>query len=110
MFDRCGRAQGDEPIIRPGHVNIIQLFRIQPIDPFNLRNHLVTQAVHVEPIDKIAADAGGEIGTNLLHVESHRRHFVMIENDLRLGLIDFGIDVAKLKNVCLHRFQKDLLG
>ena len=34
----------------------------------------------------------------------------MIENDLGLRLIDFGIDVTKLKHVGLHRFQENLLG
>ena len=34
----------------------------------------------------------------------------MIENDLRLWLIDLGIDVAKLEHVCLHRFQEDSPG
>ena len=91
----------------PGNVNVIQLFRIQPIHPFDLRNDLVAQAFHVEPVDVIAADAGGEIGADLLHVESHRRDLVVIENDLRLRLVDLGVDVAKLKHVRLHRFLEN---
>ena len=50
-----------------------------------------------------------KIGPDLLHVEAHGRNLVVIENDLRLRLIDLGIDVAKLKDMRLHRFQKNLL-
>src|SRR5213076_874292 len=34
----------------------------------------------------------------------------MVENDLRLLLIDLGIDVAKLEHVCLHRLEEDSPG
>src|SRR5213078_2837323 len=33
----------------------------------------------------------------------------MIENNRRLGLVDFRIDVAELENVRLHRFGENLL-
>src|SRR5207249_11899989 len=67
-------------------------------------------AVHVEPIHKITANAGRKIGSDLLHIEAHRRNLVMIENNLRLGLIYVGIDVAKLKDMCLHCCEENLLG
>ncbi len=50
-----------------------------------------------------------EIGADLLHVEAHRRDLVVIEHDLRLRLIDLGVDVAELKNVRLHRLLKYVL-
>ena len=57
-------------------------------------------------VDEISADAGGKIGADLLHVETHGRNLVVIENDLRLRLIDLGIDVAELEHVRLHRFAE----
>src|SRR4029077_4832839 len=64
----------------------------------------------VKPIYVVAADAGREISAHPLHVETHCRNFVMIENNFRLRLIDFRVDVAKLENMGLHRFLKDLAG
>ena len=110
MLDACNRAEWDELLVRAGDVNAVQLFGVQPIHPFDLRDDFVTQAFHVEAIHKITADAGGKVGADLLHIETHRRNFVVIENDLRLRLIDLSVDVTKLKNVGLHRFQENLLG
>ena len=45
----------------------------------------------------------------LLHIESHGRDLVVIENDLRLRLVDFRVDVAELKHVRLHRFLENVL-
>src|SRR5438477_1613257 len=110
VLDRCNGAEWHELIVRAGDVNILQLFGIEPVHPFDLRDYLVTQAVHVEPIHKITADAGRKIRPDLLHIEPHGRNLVMIENDLRLWLIDLGVDVAKLEHVCLHRFEEDSPG
>ena len=101
VLDRGDRAQRNQLIVRPGHVNVLQLFGIEPIHSFDLRDHFVAQAVHVEPVDVIAADAGGEIGADLLHVEPHGRNLVMIENDLGLRLVDLGVDIAELEHVRL---------
>ena len=103
MFDRGDSAEWNELIVRPRDIDILQLFRIQPIHPLNLRDDLVTQPLHVEPVNKITADTGGEVCADLLHVQAHCRNFVMIENDLRLRLIDLGIEVAKIEDMCLHR-------
>ncbi len=104
MPDRSNRAERYQLIIRARDVNVLYLFRIQPIHPFDLRDYFVTQAFHVEPIHKIAANARGKVGADFLHIESHGRDLVVIENDLRLRLVDFGIDVAKLEHMRLHRF------
>ena len=42
VLDRRDRAQRDELVVRTGDVNVLQLFRIQPIDAFDLRDHFVT--------------------------------------------------------------------
>ena len=75
-----------------------------------MRDYFVTQAFHVEPIHKITANARGKVGADFLHIESHGRDLVVIENDLRLWLVDFGIDVAKLEHMRLHRLQENLFG
>src|SRR6516162_8959046 len=103
-------AQRNQLVIGTRHVNVIQLLRVQAVYAFNLWNDFIAQSFHVEPVNVIAADAGREIGANLLHVESHRGNFVMIENDLRLGLVDLGVDVAELKHVRLHCLLENLLG
>src|SRR6185295_4717916 len=59
---------------------------------------------------EVAADAGGEIGADLLHVQSHGCDLVVIENDLGLRLIDLGVDVAELEDVRRHRFLENLFG
>ena len=109
VFDRRHRAQRNQLIVRTGDVNVFQLLRIQTIDAFDLRNHLVAAAGDVEPVDEVAADAGGEVGADLLHVQTHRRDFVVIENDLRLRLIDLGVDVRESEHARLHRFRLNLL-
>jgi hypothetical protein len=109
VFDGSDRAQRDELVIRSANVNIFQLLRIQSIDAFDLRNHFVTAPFDVEPIDIIAANTSRDIGAYLLHVETERGDFIVIENDCRLGLIDLRINVAELENVGFHRFLEDLL-
>ena len=109
MLDVRDRAQRDQLVVRPGDVNFVQLLGIQPVDALDLRDDFVAEAFHVEPVDVISADAGREIGADLLHIEAHGRDLVVIENDLRLRLVDFRVDVAELKHVRLHRFLENLL-
>ena len=56
-------------------------------------------------VHEIAADAGGQIGADLLHIEAHRRDLVVIEHDLGLRLVDLGVDVAELKHCACHRLS-----
>src|SRR5204863_7831103 len=69
----------------------------------------VTAACDVESVDIIPANGCREIGANLLHIQPECSHLVVIEIDLGLRLVDFGIDVAKPKHVRLHRFAEYLL-
>src|SRR5439155_7049392 len=105
----CHRAQRHKLIVRTGNVNVFELFRIQTIDTFNLRNDLVTTAGNIEAINKNAADRGRHVSTNLLHIETKGSNFVVIENNLGLRLIDFSVDICKPKNASLHRLHLKLL-
>ena len=75
-----------------------------------MRNDFVTTALDVETINEITADAGGKIGPDLLHIQTERSDFVMVERDLSLGLIDFRIDVRESKHAGLHCFALNLFG
>ena len=81
---------------------------IQALCPLDLRDHFVASSGDIEAIDEVTSDARGKIGPHLLHVEAHCRHFVVIENDLRLGLVDSGIDINEVKHSGLHRLELNL--
>ena len=97
MLDRRHSAQWDEFIVRAANIDVFQLLRVQTIDALDLGNDLVTASGNVETIDIISADGRGEIGSHLLHVQAERSHFVVIENNLRLRLIDLCVDVRESK-------------
>src|SRR5262249_42301989 len=109
MLDMRDRVQRDQLVVRPGDVDLLQLFRVQPVHALNLWDDLVAEAFHVEPVNVISADAGRKIGADLLHIESHGRDLVMVENDPRLRLVDFRVDVTELKYVRLHRLEENVL-
>ena len=110
MPNRGHRTQRHELIVGPRDIDVFQLLRVQAINALDLRDDLVTPAGDVEAIDVIATDARGHVGADLLHVEPKRRHFLVIENDLGLRLVDFRVDVRKSENSGLHRFLLNLLG
>src|SRR5262249_39122122 len=62
-----------------------------------------------ESVDIISSDGGTEIGADLLHIQPECSHLVVIEINLGLRLVDFGVDVAKPKYVRLHCFGEYLL-
>ena len=111
MLDFRHRAQRHQLSIRPAHVNVFQLLRIQPLGPLDLGNDLVTPAGNVEAIDEVAADARRKIGAHQLHIETHRGHLVVVENNFGLRLIDLGVDQRwEIKHPALGRLLLNLLG
>src|SRR5262249_5547988 len=109
MLDMRDRVQRDQLVVRAADIDLVQLFRVQPVHALDLWDDLITEASHGEPVNVISADAGRKIGTDLLHIESHRRNLVMIDNDPRLRLIDFRVDVTELEYVRLHRLEENVL-
>ena len=103
------RVERNEFLVRTRDVDTLELFGIKAIDPLDLRNDLVAAAGDVEPVNVIAADRCGQISTDLRHVEPHRRDLVMIENNLRLRLIDLRVDVRKAEHAGLHGFHLQIL-
>ena len=104
MSKRGNGAQRHELIVWTSDVNIFQLFRIEPLGPFDLWNDFVTSSFDVEAIDEVAANAGRKIGAHLLHVHAHGRNLVVIENNFGLRLVDLGVDLGREEeHSALHR-------
>ena len=57
-----------------------------------MRDDLVAAAVDIEAVHEISAEHGGEILADLAQVEPERGDLITVQNDLGLGLVDFGID------------------
>ncbi len=58
---------------RAGDIDILQLIRVEPVNPLDLGDNLVAAAGNVEAVDVIAAQHGTEIAPDLLQVEVRDR-------------------------------------
>ena len=110
VLNRRDRAKRHQLVVRPGHVHVFELARIQSVYALNLRDDLVTTTGNIEPVHEIAADHGGKIGPDLFHIEAKSRDLVVIDQDLRFGLVDLGIDGRReSENASLHSAHFQLL-
>src|SRR5690606_36924934 len=93
-----------------GDVNFLQLVGIEPLGALDLRDDLVAAALDAEAVDEIAADGRGQIRADLLQVEAHAGDLVAVEHDLRLRLVDLGVDIEKHELAAGHGAALQLAG
>ena len=104
-------AERHQLVVGTGDVDVLELVRVQPVDPLDLRDHLVTAAGDVEAVDEITAHHRSDVGTDLLQIEAQVGHLVAVDNDLGLRLIDLDVDDRrKGKHAALHGLELNLLG
>ena len=104
------RAQRHQLPVRAGDVDVLQLLGVEPVDPLNLRDHLVAAAGDIEPVDKVAAQHGADIGAHLLQVEPQVGDLVAIDDEFGLRLVDLDVDERReSEHAALHGLELELL-
>src|SRR5205814_667304 len=85
-------AERDGLAVRAGDVDVLQLLRIEALDAQELRDDLVAAARDAEAVDEVPAHRCAQILADALEVETQLRDLLAVELDLRLRLIDLGVD------------------
>ena len=104
-------GERDQFSVRAGDIDVLQLVRVEAVDPLDLRNDLVAAPGDVEAVDEIAADHGRQVCADLLQVEPEVGDLVAVDDELGLGLVDLDVDQRrKGEHAALHRLQLQSAG
>jgi hypothetical protein len=91
-----------------GDVEILELFRVQALGSFDLRDDLVAAALDAEAVHVIAAEHGAEIGADLLSSARARRPYPD-RNDLGLRHVVFQIRIREDEVAARERLADERL-
>src|SRR3990172_1160703 len=104
-------AQGDQPAVRTGNVDLLELAGVETVHPLDLRNDLVAAARDVEAVDEVAADQPAQVAADLLQAEPQGGHLVPVDDEFGLGLVDLDVDQRREgEHPALHRLHLQVLG
>src|ERR1041385_2638719 len=90
-LERSEGGKRHKAAVGSGDMNALELIRGEAFASFDLRDHFVASPLDAESIHEIPAQKSGEVAPRLTHIRALRTKLVAIENELRLGLVEFQV-------------------